>query len=105
MGRPAAVSVLSGELLDERPALTLEELSRRSGVSAESLVELVELGVVEPKGEGPDAWRFQLISLSRISLALRLEQDLGVNPAGAALAMDLLEELRFLRERLQRLKG
>ena len=34
-----------------------------------------------------------------------LEQDLGVNAAGAALALDLLEELERLRERLRRMDG
>jgi chaperone modulatory protein CbpM len=34
--------------------------------------------------------------------ALRLKRDLGVNIAGAALAIDLLEELEELRARLQR---
>ncbi|MEE9157003.1 MAG: chaperone modulator CbpM, partial [Gammaproteobacteria bacterium] len=34
---------------------------------------------------------------------LRLQQDLGINLAGAALALDLLDELRKLRTRLKTL--
>jgi len=38
----------------------------------------------------------------RVRCALRLESDLGVNLAGAALALDLLEELNRLRARQRR---
>ena len=34
-------------------------------------------------------------------VAVRLHRDLGVNPAGAALALQLMEELDTLRARLQ----
>jgi len=39
----------------------------------------------------------------RVRCAQRLEQDLGVNVAGAALAIDLLEELERLCAHLRRL--
>lgn len=45
------------------------------------------------------------ISVRRVRCAQRLEQDLGVNIAGAALALELLEELERLRARLHRLEG
>jgi chaperone modulatory protein CbpM len=35
--------------------------------------------------------------VQRVQTAIRLQQDLGVNLAGAALALDLLEELQELR--------
>jgi chaperone modulatory protein CbpM len=38
-----------------------------------------------------------------VRCALRLERDLGVNLAGAALALDLLDELNRLRARQRRL--
>jgi len=103
MGRKASTLVLHGELLDEQLDLTLEEFCLRSRVSAQRLVELVELGVVEPKGKDPESWRFQGPGLSRVCLALRLERDLGINSTGVALALDLLDELQRLRERLARL--
>jgi chaperone modulatory protein CbpM len=40
-----------------------------------------------------------------VRFVVRVERDLGVNVAGAALALDLLEELEGLRERIERLGG
>ena len=97
------LSLLSGDVLEEDVELTLAELCRICQLPAERLFELVEEGVVEPLGRDPVRWRFRGISVRRIRCAQRLERDLGVNVAGAALALDLLEELEDLRARLRRL--
>ncbi len=99
------LSLLSGEVLEEDVELTLAELCRVCRLPAEQLFELVEEGVVEPIGREPARWRFRGLSVRRIRCAQRLERDLGVNFAGAALALDLLEELQSLRARLERLGG
>ena len=36
---------------------------------------------------------------------MRLERDLGINPAGAALAIELLDEMQQLRERVRLLEA
>lgn len=97
------VSLETGELLDDETELTLAELCHACEVPAEQIIALVEEGILEPLGREPLAWRFHAISLRRVRCALRLERDLGINVAGAALAIELLEELQYLRERLQRL--
>ena len=96
------LSLLSGDVLEENVELTLAELCCACRVPAEVVFELVEEGVVEPLGRDPMHWRFRGISVRRVHCALRLERDLGVNVAGAALALDLLEELEALRTRLKR---
>ena len=98
------VNLLSGEVLEEDVELTLVELCRLCELSAEQLFELVDYGVVDPQGRHPSQWRFGGISLRRIRCARRLERDLGINVAGAALALDLLDELEQLRVRLRRLE-
>ncbi len=103
--RDDLLSLLSGEVLEEEVELTLGELCRACQVSAERVLQLVDEGVVEPRGRDPARWRFQGVSVRRARCAIRLEQDLGVNPAGAALALDLLEELEAVRVRLRRLEG
>lgn len=85
--------------------LTFTELTRGCGCSAEKLMVLVQHGVIEPHGADQRAWRFHAEDLVRARCALRLERDLGVNPAGAALAVDLLDELRRARRRLQLLES
>ncbi len=96
------LSLLSGDVLEEDVELTLVELCRTCRLTAERLMELVEEGIVEPLGRDPERWRFRGASVRRVRCALRLERDLGVNFAGAALALELLEELQSLRARLER---
>ena len=45
-------------------------------------------------------WRFSASCLRRARIAQRLECDLGVNLAGAALALELLDEVERLSAKL-----
>jgi chaperone modulatory protein CbpM len=71
-------------------------------VSADQLIELVDYGIVEPKGKQITQWRFSGVSIGRLRSAIRLQRDLGVNLPGVALALDLLEELNKLRQQVSR---
>ena len=88
---------LSGTVLDERTVFTLHELCRACGVHAELVIEMVEEGVLEPRGALPAQWRFPGSAVTRAQKALKLSRDLRVNWPGAALALDLLEEVEQLR--------
>jgi chaperone modulatory protein CbpM len=57
----------------------------------------VEEGVISVLEIDAAEWRFSGAQLRRARIALRLERDLGVNAAGVALALELLEELEQLR--------
>ncbi|MCP4212324.1 MAG: MerR family transcriptional regulator [Halieaceae bacterium] len=94
------LTLLSGDVLEEEVELTLAELCRSCRAPAERVFELVEEGIIEPVGRNPAHWRFHGIHVRRAHCAFRLERDLGVNLAGAALALDLLEELESLRSRM-----
>jgi chaperone modulatory protein CbpM len=88
------------ELLDERLRFDLREMCRICGVHAEFLVELVQEGVIAPSPEaaaGAGPLRFDGIAVVRVQRAVRLQQDLGVNLAGIALALELLDEIEALR--------
>lgn len=95
---------LIGTILEEEVVLSLGELSQAARLSTQRIVELVEEGVVEPIGREPGKWTFRGTSLQRIRCARRLEQDLGVNSAGIALVLDLLDEVGRLRARIERLE-
>jgi len=95
---------LTGILLDERTDLSLTELSQACSGSVEWVVELVDEGVLEPVGQEPAQWRFSGTNLLRARAAMRLHQDLKINLAGVALALDLMEEIETLRERLYRIE-
>ena len=92
--------VLTGHILEEGERLSLAQLCRACGVHAEWVVGLVEEGVLEPTGSTMAQWRFTGASLRRVHVALRLQRDLGVNTSGVALALELMDEIRELRARL-----
>ena len=91
--------ILSGTLLDETVYLSLTEISEACSSRKEWVVELVEEGILEPAGTERDAWRFPGNCLARAHVAMRLQQDLHINLAGIALALDLLDEIEVLKSR------
>lgn len=96
---------LSGMILEEQTGLTLADVSRACVVHAECIIELVEEGVLAPVGSGPVGWRFTGVHMRRAAVALRLQRDLGINLAGVALALQLLDEIDELRARLRAMGG
>jgi chaperone modulatory protein CbpM len=93
---------LTGILLDEQAELSLHDLCHACSTSTEWVVELVDEGVLEPIGYEQAHWRFSGPSLLRARSAMRMQQDLQINLAGVALALDLMEEIEAMRERLRR---
>lgn len=100
--------MFSGHIVEEEVELTLADLSRACCVNAEWLIALVDEGVLEPVEMPVDMspvnmkapWRFSGASVYRVRTIQRLQRDLGVNMAGAALALELLDEIDTLRARL-----
>lgn len=90
---------LQGVIIDRHLRLTVEELCRACGASREVVVEMVEEGVIEPTARSGEEWIFHGETLLRARRALRLVRDLRVNWPGAALALDLLDEIDRLRTR------
>ena len=94
--------VVSAEILEIDLELSLPQLCEACGVEGNEIVLLVEAGILEPSGDTRHHWRFTGESLHRARRALRLQQDLGLNAAGVALALDLIDEMNRLREELRR---
>ena len=100
---------LSGTLLDEQHLLTIVEISHVCAVQTEYIVELVEEGLIAPEKtqeattekDEPHAWRFTGTHMRQARIARHLQSDLGVNLAGVALALQLLDEVEALRARLE----
>jgi chaperone modulatory protein CbpM len=95
--------LLQGLLLDEQVNLSLSELCRLCGTPAESLLDMVDEGLIEPIGDLPQ-WRFSSTDVQRARIALNLQYDLGINLAGVAMVLDLLEEVHDLRRRVRHLE-
>lgn len=99
------IRYLAGFILEDQEELTLDDLCRACAAQSELIVDLVHEGVLAPLGAAPEVWRFTGAHLHRATVAVRLQRDLGVNPAGAALALELMDELDSLRAQLNRLQG
>jgi chaperone modulatory protein CbpM len=95
---------LRGQIVEEELTLTLEEISCACTVEPEQLVSLVEVGVLEPVGDKQGHLHFTGVSLIRARTALRLQHDLGINPPGLAVVLDLLEQVNMLRRRLEQIE-
>ena len=98
-------NTLTGELLEDEAEVSLEQLCQACGLSEEEIVKLADEGIIDPVGHKPAVWRFYAVSLRRVRITRNLQQELGINTPGAALALDLLDELEELRTRLRRLES
>ena len=99
------VNVLTGTTMDEDVLLDLQALTIACSEPETWVMELVQVGILEPlprAAETPQAWRFPAQALFTARTVRRLQRDLGVNLEGAALALELMEQLRALQARLVR---
>lgn len=90
--------IYSGYVIEEEAELSLAQLSQACCMNAEWLMSLVDEGILEPLSK--ESRCFGGVDIYRARTVRRLQQDLGVNLAGAALALELLEEIDVLRTRL-----
>lgn len=90
-------------VLDDSMTLGVHEICTLCRVGVELVNEMVNEGVLVPEGTSPETWRFSAMAIRRIQITLRLQRDLRVNLPGAALALDLLDELEELRGRLKKI--
>ncbi|MGH1471456.1 MAG: chaperone modulator CbpM [Cellvibrionaceae bacterium] len=73
------------------------ELCEQTQVSIDTLIEFVEHGIVEPHGSSPEDWVFGQEVIVVVRRAVRMHDDLGIDWAGVALALDLIEQRERLR--------
>lgn len=88
---------LDGICLDENCRLSLVELCEACRITAEQAEELLYEGIILPHKRADQAQYFSGISVKRAHVALRLKRDLRVNLAGAALALNLLDQIEALQ--------
>lgn len=90
-------------VLDDSMTLGVHEICTLCRVGVAVVSEMVNEGVLVPEGTSPETWRFSAVAIKRIQVTLRLQRDLRVNLPGAALALDLLDELEELRGQLKKI--
>lgn len=90
------------QLVDDDLAFDLEALCQACDAATDELLALVDEGVLEPRGQTPQEWRFGVSALPRARRALRLQHELQIDLAGVALVLDLLDRIESLESRLRR---
>lgn len=80
--------------------LSLSELCVFCRMGRDTVTTLVEHGALTPRGQAEAAWAFDAAAVARAVKAKRLEADLGLNPSGIALVLDLLDERASLKRQL-----
>lgn len=94
--------IVVNTVIVEEMAMTLSELCQACSVENEYIIDLVTEGILDPTLEDiqtnlefseVDQWYFTGNSMKRVRMTLRLQRDLEVNLAGAALMLDMMEEL------------
>jgi chaperone modulatory protein CbpM len=100
ISKPKTIHI-AGTVLDEFTIVTIDDLCRTCSVDQATVVCLVDEGIAEPNSREESPWRFTGPALPLIARAIRLQRDLGLNPAGVAFAIELLNEIEQLRNRLK----
>lgn len=84
--------ILSGIIVEESQNISLQELCRACNADTGWITSLVHEGILDPADTVAGQWYFSAIALKRVFIVKRLQHDLDINLAGAALVLELLEE-------------
>lgn len=87
-------------LMDEHTSVSFVEVCKTYHIPEDFLIELVEHGLVKKTTKNIEQQTFDYQTICRIQSAKRLQHDLDVNTAGVVLALELLDELKLVREEL-----
>ena len=88
--------ILTGQVLEDHDLVTIDDLCRSCTIELETVTLLVKEGILDPVGADATNWQFRVTSLRRVKTVIHLQRDLGVNLAGAALALELLDRISEL---------
>lgn len=94
--------ILTGIVIGDEGALSIEELARACQVESQWVCELVAVGVLAPDGHEASAWKFRATDLRCALKIARLQRDFGASLDAAAVMLELLDEIERLRTRLRR---
>lgn len=81
-----------------------DELCQRTSVPGETLVTIVEHGIITPINSAAPRWQFDISTVWVVRRAVRLQRELELDWQGAALALELLDENQRLRDENERLR-
>ncbi len=83
--------------------LSMTEITGSFGVDTQTITEIIDEGIITAKKDEDDQWQFDSEAIRRIRTVLRLNRDLGVNIAGAGLALELIKQIEQLENYLNQI--
>lgn len=95
-----SIQIIEAVVLDEHLSLSLIELSTACSAREEWILELVDEGIIDPLKQDDLAYYFPATCLKQALAVKHLQQDLGINLAGAALVMELKQKIDQLRSHI-----
>ena len=85
-------------------SISYAELCRVEGIQRETVVAIVEYGIVLPQTNTPQQeWLFETSSVYWIKKAVRLHSDLEIDWVAVAMVIDLLQQKDALEKENQRM--
>ena len=91
MDHPSMLPQATVTILEEQTGLSLIEVCRACAVNADSIVELVDEGLLAPLGREPHRWLFTGLHVRRATVALRI----AVSAPEAVRSLTLIEPVLF----------
>jgi chaperone modulatory protein CbpM len=96
--------IIIGVLIEETSSMPFEEVCNRYNIPKELLIDMIEHGLFSNPAHDIEHTQLNPKDLRRIESAFRLHRDLEINLPGVAVALELLEELEYLRTELDILR-
>ena len=91
--------------IDYTVTFNLDDACHAIGSEDSLVYAIVEHGIVEPEGDSPQEWLFDLEMICTAKRALRLQRDLHLDWSAIALVVSLVEERDRLRNDNQKLQA
>ena len=91
--------------LPRKESFTLDALATHAGMHPSLVERFVECGLIEPvEWQGTTSF-FDPSAILRLRMIGRLRESLGINTAGVAVVVDLIEKFRLLQRENERLRS
>ena len=84
--------------------LHFSELCEQLQLPRDACEILVEHGLIQPSGQRPEDWVFDITSVSVVRRAVRLRREMDLEWSAVAVVVSLLEERDQLRTELEALQ-